>query len=82
LAEDHVRGANVGQLIQKVLSLQFMAIRDGDRFWYENTFSGDQLKQIRQTRLSDVIERNTDLTSIQPNAFYAPDFGPPLASGP
>jgi hypothetical protein len=34
LAEDHVSGASVGPLFQKVLSDQFARMRDGDRFWY------------------------------------------------
>jgi hypothetical protein len=89
LAEDHVPGASVGELLRKTISDQFTAIRDGDRFWYENTFSGTELNNIRQTQLSDVIQRNTELTTIQPNAFLIPvaepdlppdDEGPPLAS--
>ncbi len=80
LAEDHVNGANVGPLLQMVIRDQFTAIRDGDRFWYQNTFSGEELQRIHTTRLSDVIERNTSLTTIQSKAFFAPDFGPPLSS--
>ncbi|MCB1236960.1 MAG: peroxidase, partial [Verrucomicrobiae bacterium] len=34
LAEDHVPGASVGELVQTVLADQFARIRDGDRFWY------------------------------------------------
>src|SRR5262249_30380013 len=48
----------------------FSRLRAGDRFWYENTFSGSELKQLQNTRLADVIERNTNLTSIQPNPFF------------
>lgn len=72
LAEDHVRGGNVGELTQAVLVEQFTALRDGDRFWYQNTMEGSELREIERTRLSDVIERNTDLTSIQENAFVVP----------
>ena len=75
LAEDHVVGASVGELTRAVLVEQFTALRDGDRLWYQNTFSGRQLRQIESTRLSDVIERNTGLTSIQNNAFFAPEEG-------
>ncbi len=73
LAEDHVPGASVGELTRTVLVEQFTALRDGDRFWYQNTFEGEQLREIERTRLSDVIERNTELTSIQDNAFVVPD---------
>ena len=75
LAEDHVEGASVGELTRTVLAEQFTALRDGDRFWYQNTFEGSQLREIERTRLSDVIERNTDLTSIQENAFIVPGEG-------
>jgi hypothetical protein len=70
LAEDHVRGASVGPTLRAIISDQFERLRDGDRFFYENHFSGAQLKQIRNTTLSDVIKRNTDLTNLQQNAFF------------
>lgn len=70
LAEDHVRGSSVGETFQMIIVDQFERLRDGDRFWYQNQFSGRQLAQLQKTSLSDVIERNTDLTSIQKNAFF------------
>ena len=70
LAEDHVEGGSLGELASTVLIDQFTALRDGDRFWYENVFEGQELRELQQTKLSDVIERNTDLTSIQDNAFF------------
>ena len=70
LAEDHVRGSSVGETFQTIIVDQFERLRDGDRFWYQNQFSGRQLAQLQKTSLSDVIERNTDLTSIQTNAFF------------
>ena len=70
LAEDHVRGSSMGETFQTIIVDQFERLRDGDRFWYQNQFSGRQLEQLQKTSLSDVIERNTDLTSIQKNAFF------------
>jgi hypothetical protein len=81
LAEDHVAGASVGELAKTVLVEQFTALRDGDRFWYQKTFKGVQLQQLQQTRLSDVIERNTELTSIQDNAFIVPPAEPAPPEG-
>lgn len=72
LAEDHLRGASVGELLGTVIVDQFQRLRDGDRFWYQHSFSGRQLQQIDHTRLSDVIERNTELTSLQRNVFFVP----------
>ncbi len=82
LAEDHVPGASVGELTRTVLAEQFAALRDGDRFWYQNTFEGQQLREIDRTRLSDVIERNTQLTSIQDNAFVVPETQPERSDRP
>lgn len=70
LAEDHVPGASVGPTFQRILVDQFQRLRDGDRFWYEREFQGNELRQIRQTTLADVIRRNTTTTNLQDNVFF------------
>jgi hypothetical protein len=70
LAEDHLPGSSVGELIHTVLVDQFTRLRDGDPNWYQNVFSGPLLARIEQTTLSEVIQRNTDITDIQNNVFY------------
>ncbi len=71
LAEDPQRGSMVGELVSAVLIQQFGNLRDGDRFWYQNIFSGDELRRIEDTRLSDIIRRNTAITEreIQKDVF-------------
>lgn len=69
LAEDHVPGASVGPTFQRILVDQFMRLRDGDRFWYQNVLSPDQARQVEQTSLADVIARNSTTTNLQPNVF-------------
>jgi hypothetical protein len=69
LAEDHVAGGSVGPLFEAIISDQFERLRDGDRFWYQNEFSGPQLDSLNHTRLSDIIRRNTTITSLQSNVF-------------
>jgi peroxidase len=69
LAEDHVAGSSVGETFQTIIVDQFERLRDGDRFWYQNQFSGKEVASLQRSSLSDIIERNTDLTSIQHNAF-------------
>lgn len=72
LAEPHLPAALVGELIAAVLRLQFEALRDGDRYWYQNSFTGDELRRIEQTRLADVIRRNTGIGRELPrNVFVA-----------
>jgi len=70
LAEDHLPGSSVGELIQAVMVDQFERLRDGDRLWYQNVFSGDELIELENTTLADIIERNTDINGLQENVFY------------
>jgi ABC-type transporter Mla subunit MlaD len=56
---------------------QFTRLRDGDRFYYERLFQGKQLKELRNTHLSDIIKRNTTITNLQTNVFFAPDSETP-----
>jgi hypothetical protein len=70
LAEDHVLGASVGPLFQRILADQFTRLRDGDRFWYERDLSGAQLDGVRHTTLADVIRRNSMTTNLQDNVFF------------
>ena len=69
LAEDHLPGASVGPTIAKVLVDQFQRIRNGDRFWYQNQFAGQLLRDIDNTHLSDILKRNTNLTNLKSNVF-------------
>ncbi|HBE70180.1 MAG TPA: peroxidase, partial [Planctomycetaceae bacterium] len=70
MAEDHVRGASVGELTSLIISDQFQRLRSGDRFWYENTFEGRELRDLQSTSLSDVLERNTGLEGLQSDVFF------------
>lgn len=70
LAEDHVPGASMGKLFRTIIADQFSRLRDGDRFWYQNLFTGRQIDEIEQTSLSDIIMRNTSITSLQENVFF------------
>ena len=77
LAEDHLAGSSVGELIAAVLSEQFMRLRDGDRYWYERddffVNNPSLLAELQATRLSDIIRRNSDITNIQDNVFLIPE---------
>lgn len=79
LAEDHLPGASVGPLVAAGLSTQFENLRDGDRFWYEwdPDFSPTEINAIRNTRLSDIIRENTDITNLQGDVFFVPEPSTP-----
>jgi peroxidase len=71
LAEDHVKGSDVGPLFQAIMVDQFTRLRNGDRFFYLNEqFSPDELKLLRQgNTLAKVIEANTNITNLQSDVF-------------
>lgn len=71
LAEKPVGDSLFGQTFTAIIADQFTRLRDGDRFWYENQFSGKKLQDIKKTKLSDIIARNTDFDNVQKNAFIA-----------
>jgi len=59
LAEDRYLDSMLGELFYTICKIQFENTRDGDRFWYQNVFDGPKLLELEQTKLSDVIRRNT-----------------------
>lgn len=61
LAEDAVNGGHVGELMFTVMKQQFEWLRDGDRYWYAKTLSGDRLTEVESTTLGDIIRRNTEI---------------------
>lgn len=74
LAEDHLPGASMGELLVTGLKLQFEALRTADRFWCEGDaeISSEKMEEILNTKLSDIIRRNTDVQDIQDNVFFVP----------
>ena len=61
LAEDLMPGAMVGELYYAIIVKQFIALRDGDRFWYQNDLSAQELSIVESSTLAEVIRRNTDV---------------------
>ena len=61
LSEDPVSGSHLGELFHLIVKIQFEALRDGDRFWYERKLNGAELQEVQATRLSDVVRRNTGI---------------------
>ncbi|MEO1567551.1 MAG: peroxidase family protein, partial [Pseudomonadota bacterium] len=73
LAEDAVAGSQLGELFQTILVRQFTALRDGDRFWWEQDLTASEQDRVRNTTLAEIIRDNTDIgTEIRNNVFIAP----------
>ncbi|MEJ0006249.1 MAG: peroxidase family protein [Steroidobacteraceae bacterium] len=73
LAENHARGAAVGPTLQAIIAKQFDALRNGDRFFWQNQkFDRATAATIARTTLGDIIKRNTDTTTIATHVFLVP----------
>lgn len=72
LSEDHLAETQVGELVATVLADQFTRLRDGDRFFYRHDpgFTPAQIDELENTRLSDIIRRNTTILVIQEDVFH------------
>jgi peroxidase len=78
LAEDHVPGALVGGTFYAIILDQFTRLRDGDRFWYQNDpffrFNPDLMREVENTRLSDIVSRNTGVGPLRDNVLLVPTY--------
>lgn len=73
LSEDPLleEGSQVGPLYRAILIKQFTALRDGDRFWYENDLEPDELQFVRRRTLAKVIRTNTGVGhELQDDVFH------------
>ena len=72
LSERRVRGALVGETFHRILTDQFVRLRDGDRLWWENqSWDRGMAQWIRETTIADVVLRNSDTRRMQANMFLA-----------
>lgn len=73
LAEDHMPGGSVGELMSYIIISQFERTRDGDRFYYLNDPAlSPYLAMIDGTTLRDIIEANTGIDTLQDDVFFVP----------
>lgn len=82
LAEKHVGDSLMGETATSILTTQFQSLRDGDRLWYENQYSGQDLQQLNSLSLSDVIKRNTDIVNVQDDVMVASNVHQDAADAP
>jgi len=82
LSEDHLPGKSVGNTLHEMLKSQFEKLRNGDFYFYLNDpyLPNNIRNQIRNTKFSDVIKRNTNLTNIAGNPFLTEECGEEVAA--
>lgn len=72
LAEPHIENGLFGDLVTTILERQFQALREGDRFYYQNmAFDATDLADIQSTTMRDVLMRNTGIALMQAEVFRA-----------
>ncbi|MEM7224675.1 MAG: peroxidase family protein [Pseudomonadota bacterium] len=73
LAEEPLHQGHLGPLFAEIVAEQFEALRDGDRYWYKRNFDSYAAYVIKETRLSDIIRRNTSIDDeIPDDVFHLP----------
>lgn len=85
LAESKKEGYMMGEIVSNIIKDQFRNVRDGDRFYYQNetqVFTTSELTQIENTSLTDIIKRNTEISIIQDNVFFAEEHQDDFQDGP
>ncbi|XP_042900763.1 uncharacterized protein [Parasteatoda tepidariorum] len=80
LSEKPIVGGVVGPTFACILSRQFQHLKRADRFWYENdippnSFTKDQLQEIRKTSLARILCDNAGklVRLLQPSPMLMPD---------
>ncbi|XP_053877464.1 thyroid peroxidase isoform X7 [Malaclemys terrapin pileata] len=76
LAENFLPGGRTGPLFACIIGKQMKALREGDRFWWENShvFTETQRHELRKHSLSRIICDNTGLSEVPPDAFQFGKF--------
>ncbi|XP_015278580.1 PREDICTED: thyroid peroxidase, partial [Gekko japonicus] len=76
IVENILPGARTGPLFACIIGKQMKALRDGDRFWWENSnvFTNSQRHELRKYSLSRLICDNTDVTALPLDVFMLGKF--------
>ncbi|XP_078082079.1 eosinophil peroxidase-like [Mustelus asterias] len=76
ISEPLVEGGKLGPLFTCLIGHQFKNLRDGDRFWWENTgvFTASQRQALTQISMSRIICENTGIQLIPRDAFKFQPF--------
>jgi len=71
LSEDPIQGSQLGPLFHGIVSDQFIALRDGDRFWYTLHLDKQEREMVESLSLADIIRLNTTIgNEINDDVFH------------
>lgn len=70
VCEKPVPGGIMGEVGAEIIGQTFKRVRDGDRFWYENTMDFYMRTQVKKTTLGDIIRWNTGAKDVQDDPFH------------
>jgi len=71
LAEEAISGSHLGALFHAIVSDQFEALRDGDRYWYTLTLNETERQMVESLSLADIIRLNSEIgNEIQDDVFH------------
>ncbi len=71
LLEKEAEGSQLGPTATGLIAAQFANLRDGDRFYFEERFTPEQVEAIKSTSLADIIERTTAVDHVYRDALIA-----------
>jgi peroxidase len=70
LAEAHVNNGRLGQTFEAIIGRQFLNLRTGDRFFWQNQkFDAQTSSMIASTTLATILRRDTDSTNVPDHVF-------------
>ncbi|XP_043980338.1 eosinophil peroxidase [Gambusia affinis] len=71
ISEPALPGGRVGPLLSCLLTIQFRALRDGDRFWWERNgvFTRTQRRHLHNVSLSRIICDNSHISRVPVDPF-------------
>ncbi len=71
-AEPRLSGKSVGKTVDAILRTQLECLRDGDFYYFENdpALSSSDKTRLKNTKLGDIIKRNTTASDFQDNVFF------------
>lgn len=78
VSEKPLKGSILGPTLTCTILDQFLRLKKGDRFWYENpkSFTILQLKELRKTTLAKIIcDNSDDVYNVQINVMQGNDNG-------